>query len=355
MGNGTPDGDTKAFTQPTPVVNTWAGIGSGHFHTCASRTNGSLWCWGDGANGELGHGIRQGNRTPVQSGSALDWAQGKTDIGAGFRFSCARKTDGGLYCWGDNAYGQLGLGDALDRGVATRVAGTSTWRSLSVGGLHACGIQADGSLWCWGSNRWGQLGVPPGDANVNMPERCEGEYEPGACSRSPLRVGAASDWTKVTTGTGHTCALNAAGTVFCWGRNDAGQLGSGITGPEVCTGSLPRDACDPEPVEVGGGFADVWAGQGHTCGLKRTGQLACWGLNASGQLGDGSLINRLSPVELDGGSTGWLDVSVGDDVTCAVREGVGGTRPLWCWGRSQTGAFGDDHGWKSTPVRTLLP
>lgn len=140
---------------------------------------------------------------------------------------------------------------------------------------------------------------------------------------------------------------------FCWGRNDAVQLGIGVTGPQTCNASYPQ--CNPEPVEAGGGFADVWTGTHHTCARKLTGQLACWGLNDSGQVGDGTLVNRLSPVELDSGSAGWLDVAAGSDVTCAVRSGAGGTRPLWCWGRSEDGAFGDDHAWKSTPVRTLLP
>lgn len=116
----------------------------------------------------------------------------------------------------------------------------------------------------------------------------------------------------------------------------------------------PKD-CNPDLVQVGGGFAEVWAGKDHTCARKRTGQLLCWGLNDSGQVGDGTLVNRLTPVELDSGSGGWLDVSAGDDFSCAVRDGANGTRPIWCWGRSRAGGFGDDNGWKLTPVRTLLP
>lgn len=348
-GDGTSDRH-PLFTQPLPVVSTWASVGAGTLHTCATRTDGSLWCWGDGG-AVLGYGGTNGRPYPVQTASTSDWAQGKKDLGSGYRFSCALKVDGALYCWGVNGNGQLGLGDRVERTVPTRV-GTSPWSSLAVGGMHACGIQTDGSLWCWGSNRFGQLGVHPGTPS-NVPERCESNEEHGGCGTSPLRLGTANDWTKVTAGGGHTCALNASGTLFCWGKNDAGQLGIGVTGPQSCELSYPP--CNPEPVTVGTGFADVWAGKDHTCARKATGQLTCWGRNDVGQVGDGTLTNRLAPVELDGGSAGWLDVSVGDDITCAVRSGAGGTRPLWCWGRSRDGAFGDDHGWKSTPVRTLLP
>jgi alpha-tubulin suppressor-like RCC1 family protein len=348
-GDGTGDRH-PLFTQPQPVESTWASVGPGILHVCATRTNGSLWCWGDGG-AVLAYGGPSGKSRPVQVGTALDWAQGKKDLGSGYRYSCVLKVDGALYCWGANGNGQLGLGDRVERTVPTRV-GTSTWSSLAVGTLHACGIQTDGSLWCWGSNRFGQLGLHPGTPS-NLPERCESSQEYAACGTSLVRMGSASDWTKVTAGGGHTCALNAAGTLFCWGRNHAGQLGSGVTGPQSCEVSYPL--CNPEPVTVGGGFADVWAGTSHTCARKATGQLLCWGRNDVGQVGDGTVTNRLAPVELDGGSAGWLDVSVGDDFTCAVRAGAGGTRPLWCWGRSRDGAFGDGQGWKTAPVQTLLP
>ncbi|MCP3143791.1 Ig-like domain-containing protein [Pyxidicoccus xibeiensis] len=348
VGNGSTE-SPKVFTEASSGVSPWASPGAGMLHTCATRTDGSLWCWGNGGSGELGSGGTSGNPRVAQVGTALDWAQGKTDLGAGTKFTCARKTDGSLHCWGNNASGQLGVGDRVNRLVPTRVSVGSTWRSVSAGVEHACGIQTDGSLWCWGSNVHGQLGVHPGSANV--PLSCGSGV---ACATSPLRIGTANDWAKVAVGDDFTCALRSTGSLSCWGRNDVGQLGGGVTGPQLCGGAPPL-GCSPEPLAVGTGFADVWAGKAHACGRKSVGQLLCWGLNESGQVGDGTRDNRLSPVELDSGSVGWVDVSTGDDLTCAVREGAGGTRPLWCWGRSQEGAFGDDHGWKLTPVQTLLP
>ena len=142
-----------------------------------------------------------------------DWAQ----ISGGFYHTCAIKTDGSLWCWGDNSNGQLGTGNTTAVRVPTQIiVPTARWSAVTTGHAHTCGLQSDGTLWCWGDNSDGQLGTAqetlmPAQVNVSV-----------------------STWKNVSAGDGHTCAVANDGTLWCWGRNKNGQVGIGsITSQET--------------------------------------------------------------------------------------------------------------------------
>jgi hypothetical protein len=216
-------------------------------------------------------------------------------VEAGGHHTCAIKTNGSLWCWGYNYYGQLGIGTWLDKKVPTQVSGTN-WVTVSAGVAHTCGVKTDGTLWCCGYNEYGQLGIGTWlDKNA------------------PTQVGTGTNWVSVSAGKDHTCGVKTDGTLWCWGRNNYGQLGDGTTGNKNV------------PVQVSGtNWVSVSAGDGHTCGIKTDGTLWCWGDNLVGQLGDGTNTNKNTPVYImslgSGGGGGAPSIFFGDKSSFDNRE-----------------------------------
>ena len=276
---------------PLPVLggHTFTTIGLGGEHTCALTTTGTVYCWGYDGGGLLGIGQAppEGSPVPVPIPGLTftDLAVGGT-IGYGGEHSCALTADSTAYCWGYNAYGQLGDSTAIARNVPVRVAAGYRFVSLSVGDGHTCGLTADGTAYCWGSNYYGQLGT----GTNTGPEGCV--YNPftgsgpSACSTAPVQVAGVTRWASISAGGNHTCAVALDGTGYCWGD----QLGDG-TGISSAT---------PTPVAGSLRFTSLTAGEWHSCGVTTDGLAYCWGSNSSGQLGDGTDINRLAPVKVAG-------------------------------------------------------
>lgn len=186
----------------------WQLVDAGQGHTCATRAPGDLWCWGRNSDGELG--IGQGApgqiRVPQRVGSDRDWI----DARAGQNSSCGRRGQGSLYCWGDNEFQQLGLGDMGRRYDPVQTGTVTTWIAITLDTFHGCGVQGDGSLWCWGRNVEGQLGT--------------GDHTPHGV---PTRVDPGNDWVSVAAGRFHTCARKKDRSVYCTGQNTFGQVGTG--------------------------------------------------------------------------------------------------------------------------------
>jgi alpha-tubulin suppressor-like RCC1 family protein len=185
---------------------------SGYAHTCAVKSDHSLWCWGSNYTGQLGMGDHATRNTPYVMGADSDWAQ--VCVGGGsLAFTCAVRTDGSLWCWGSNDEGRLGIGSTAGSPLPVRVGADANWSRVACGQSHSCALKSDGSLWCWGRNGEGQLGV--GDTSPRL---------------SRTRVGSATDWAQVAPGGNFTCARKTDGSVWCWGDNTHGRLGTGGSG-----------------------------------------------------------------------------------------------------------------------------
>lgn len=293
----------------------WVQMAAGANSTCATRTNGRLYCWGSDWTGAVGDGgVAKDRSAPREvAGGATDWV----GVSVSWSGACGRRASGRLYCWGNDSDGQVGDGGTnTDQQAPVRVAGGRTdWASVSAGYLHTCARTTSGRLFCWGSDNRGQLGN--GGANTS--------------STAPVEVaGGATDWASVSTGYGHTCGRRTSGRVFCWGEDQQGQLGNDPALGDTTT-----------PVEVSGGATDwssVVAGGFHSCGIKTSGRLYCWGTDQYGQLGNGGPnTSRATPGQVAGASTTWAQVSASFDNTCARKA----SRRIYCWGWNFTGQLGN--------------
>lgn len=222
---GKPIVSSNSYNSPVPIGSdtNWSMVSAGNRHSLAVKSNGTLWSWGYNSNGQLGLGD-SGNyahrSSPVQVGSQTNWSS----VSAGWYHSLAIRNDGSLWAWGSNSSYQLGLGDYSPRSLPTQVAVGTSWVMVSAGGRfnksHSLGIKSDGTLWSWGSNSYGQLGLgtSPGSFVYYI---------------SPFQVGANSDWLKISAGGYHSFGIRgsgASGTLWSWGRNNHGQLGLSNSG-----------------------------------------------------------------------------------------------------------------------------
>lgn len=299
----------QAAATPTAARRTQLGlsvrsVSAGGEHTCAVGTDGSLWCWGRNTYGQLGL-KRSGPYAvpPERVGTGTSWKQ----VSAGGSSTCAVKSGGTLWCWGVNHRGQLGTKNTKSSDRPVKVGTATTWSSVAVGYSHACGIRTDGSLWCWGENGSGQLGTGK-----------------SASALRPTWVGK-GPWKKVQVGGWHTCGVKKDGSLWCWGRNSFGQLGTGTFGDQR------------KPTRVGtGAWRTVAVSWTHTCGITRSGDARCWGRNLEGQLGDGTTVVSARPRTVTGQPKA-AQISVNEGTSCLLS----GAKEVWCWGSNSYGAFGD--------------
>jgi alpha-tubulin suppressor-like RCC1 family protein len=242
----------------------------------------------------------------------------------------AVKTDGTLWVWGDNASGiSLGINtnDQLGGAPITPFGGGTNWKQVSVGGSHTAAIKTDGTLWVWGFNSSGQLGTN----DTTSP-------------RTPITTFAGgTNWKQVACAGNHTAAIKTDGSLWTWGANGSGQLGTNDTAGRTT----------PVTTFVGGtNWKSVACGQFHTAAIKTDGSLWVWGGNGAAQLGANisTSTNRSTPVTTFAGGTNWKSVSAGRNNTTAIK--TDGT--LWTWGAGNEGRLGtNDTINRSTPVTTF--
>ena len=347
------DGTTERRVTPTLVAGNreFALIDArGRSHTCGVAAD-SIFCWGRNTRGELGDGSTNNHPLPTPVASSDTFVE----VALGRHHSCGRTRTNRVYCWGVNHRGQLGDQTTDDRREPVAVAGNLRVRSIRAGLAHTCADSLNGRLYCWGANSEGQLG----DRSTTH------RYQPVRVA-SPLR------FMSLSLGDSHGCGLRQAAPAtpavplpmpatpavviptpvvvtpatvvpaavmsmgYCVGNGSSGQLGDGST--------QSKDSL----VAVAGGyrFMVISAGQGHTCGITLgTRRMLCWGSNAFGQLGDGSISERRRPVAV-ADSLHFAAVSAGPAHTCGIT-----TRgAAYCWGFNGTGGLGD-----GTTTQRLTP
>lgn len=321
-------GQSEPTGTPTVVADgRWTAVAAGTGHACAIAEDGTLWCWGRNYAGQLGDGTLASRAEPAQVGTDADWES----IAVGGGHSCGLRAGGALYCWGGPDYGQSS--GEPDAWVPLPVRIEGAWRQISAHWYQVCAIRDDASLWCWrdalpppsasepfepprpiGDARWRQIAVGvlfsagiQEDGTLWMLDRDD----------QPTQVGADANWATVAASY-HACATRTDGTLWCWGRNDSGQLGLGARSIEVV---------DPGQVGSASDWLTVTAAGAHSCGMRVDGQLSCWGRNGLGELGIGELPYHPAPARV-GEDDGWSAPTVGYGYSCALRGGS-----LACWGR----------------------
>jgi len=332
------DNTTTHSFIPVDVVGLSSGvaaISAGPSHTCALTTAGGVKCWGDNTLGDLGDNTTYSRNFPVD---VVGLTSGVLAISAAGYHTCALTTTGGVKCWGDNYYGELGDNGAVSYSLTPiDVIGLSSGvAAISTGFFHTCALTNAGVVKCWGDNEADQLGGASTDV-------CTVNSSTYPCSLTAIDVvGLSSGVAAISAGDGHTCALTTAGGVKCWGLNDSGQLGGAST--DVCTVNSSTYPCSLTAIDVVGlssGVAAISAGELHTCALTTSGGAKCWGYNYYGQLGDNTTTNRYAPVDVVGLSSGVASISAGLDHTCALTT-AGGVK---CWGDNYDGQLGDNTTW----------
>lgn len=298
-----------------PSVDGMSSVSVGDGHLCfASGAESAAFCAGNGARGQLGHGMRpEIVIDPVQviadttTGAQLTGVE--EIVVSGFSFTCARTADD-VYCWGRNQRGQLGDPDDMGRASVHEscvVDSTEMWdcastpvvvggdtplgtvSDIDLGSQHVCAVQGSGpgQVVCWGENRGRQAGQADADS---VP--------------APSAVAGLDDAVMVATGSNHSCALRSDGTVACWGLNRDGQLGDGMASHGTsCMLDSENVDCSATPVEVAtiDDATFIAARASFTCVTRGgDGSVWCWGNNNNKQLGDGTRDNRFGPVMVMG-------------------------------------------------------
>jgi alpha-tubulin suppressor-like RCC1 family protein len=333
-GNGVLGGGGTATTQATPTTVTGlanlVGISAGG-HTCATRADATGWCWGSNGLLQVGAGATQPNQTTARQVAGLGatatmfagrnsscaiegnlggghamkcWGVNNNgqlgvpntgmslcsglvslactgtpqlvagveavDIAGGGEHTCVALRDGGVRCWGQTTFGQVGPGLS---GVA--IPGLNDVVAVAAGGYHSCALRATGVVMCWGRNRFGQLG----DGTTTQ----GGTPRPVTGITSAVAIAAASE---------HSCALLGDGTIRCWGDNGVGTLAQPTTGPAQCANGTSMNPCSLTPVTVPGivnasGISSA-VGAGFVCATLADRRVLCWGTNSNGELGRGT-------------------------------------------------------------------
>lgn len=307
------DGTTTARSVPAAAVINLANameIATGGDHTCSVQANGTVHCWGSNGVGQLGNGTTASSATATTV-SNIAGSIAARGLVSGSGFTCARRGNGAVACWGSDADGKLGNGSAQGSSSnPTLVSGLAGTALLSAGVNHACALTANGSVRCWGGNAGGQLGV--------------GDYQP---RQSPVAAGGIANAVSIATGLLYSCALNANGAVFCWGSNAHGNLGNGTQ----------DDSLTPVAVQSLSAIKAISVGFRHTCALRADGTVWCWGDNANANLGIGTAQSlSTAPVAVPGVMDA-VAVSTTAAHTCALL--ASGTAK--CWGANFYGTIGN--------------
>lgn len=273
--------------------------------------SGQLWGWGFNLfEGEVGDGTTIDRSSPVREvSSSTDWCM----VSGGDTQTSAIKSSGTLWSWGGGFTGALGNSSTVSSSSPVQeISYSNNWCQVSNGYLTAA-IKTSGQLWAWGSNLAGEIGD-----NTTISKS------------SPVQeISSSTDWCMVSSGKFNTSAIKTSGTLWAWGCNDDGQLGSNTT---------TNSSSPVQEITSSINWCQVSASRRNAFGIKTSGQLWAWGRNNCGGAGDQSGINRSSPVQEISSSTDWNLVASGISHASAIK--TSGT--LWSWGLNDKGQLGDN-------------
>lgn len=312
-------------------------ISVGDAHHCVLHVDGGASCWGDNLAGEVGTSEVGFHLDPV----TVEWGPGwppndrAASISAGSSTTCILGTSGAAGCWGRvSNNGLRGTGSLSNAWAPSPAQGLASGVvALSHSANHALALLEDGGVVGWGANESGTVVSAPTPLRYLTPVR------PGPLPDTVFPV-------QVSAGTNHSCALAGDGGVWCWGTNQYGECGV----PPITT----RPFILPEPVSVAGLPGDVTAVMAcnfFTCALTRSGSVWCWGRNQGGQLGDGTMTDRYTPAEATGFEAPVTKLECGNFHACALDADAG----VWCWGSNMSGQLGLGAGVTSRPTPTRVP
>jgi len=377
-------GDGTKIDKDSPVLidsGSWSKVSAGYNHSLAIKNDGKMYAWGSSGYGEVAN----------SSVKIIDVARGgcqRTGAHTLQEFGGYVKSDGTLFTYGGNQYGQLGLGDKIHRSSPTQVmTNAGSWVQIEAGATVFFGRTNDNKLWAWGDSRYGGLGtlqglstteksrpiqidghnehnnqairswsqvglgygyVSAGISNNNLyawgygsdGTGATGNIDSRAHKSSPVQIGLfqKGNWTKTLTGYRFGVALTSNGTIHTFGLNNYGQLGLNDV--------LSRS----QPIQVGEAntWSDFAVGGYHCVARKKDGTLWSWGRNDSGEIGDNTVVDRSSPVQISGS---WNQVFAGANRTYAKNT----SNNLFAWGGAPQGQLGDNTVVsKSSPVQIVL-
>jgi alpha-tubulin suppressor-like RCC1 family protein len=308
-------------------------------HSLVLKNDGSLWVWGLNSitsspfqqsvtgvttlRGFLGLNDTINRSSPIQIGSGTNWSSMSTNAGYS-SYSGAIKTDGTLWVWGANLFGALGLNSIVSRSSPVQVGTDTNWKKISMGGYHSAAIKSNQTLWTWGDGGLGKLGL-----NSTLRRS------------SPTQVGTDTDWRQVAAGNFNTLALKTTGTIWSFGAGLDGKLGLN----DITNRSSPAQVgSDTNWSKISYRASDLVAV------IKTDGTLWMWGRNVNGNLGQGDVANRSSPIQV-GSLTNWKSIEFSQFHTSAIK--TDGT--LWAWGSMGTTTAGrlglNDTIHRSSPVQ----
>jgi len=318
LGDGTKNPHSVASMVQNSPTHSLAVV-SGTSHSCALNGDGSVKCWGLNKDGQVGDGTNQSYKTSLAAVSGLgpDTNAGQVRASAIASFgdhTCVIVSGGGVRCWGNNMNGQLGDGSSNNiRNTPTLVSGLTGAVAITAGEKHSCALKNGGQVWCWGNNANGQLGD-----NTT------------AQKMTPVQVTAITNAVAVAAGSYHTCAIlgNASKDVYCWGKNEFGQVGNDTFGNNVPA---------PTKIDLASGATELALGGSHSCALMSDSTTKCWGKNESGQLGDNTKVARDLPVVASNIPL-LRSISAGGSYTCGRRKADDATI---CWGSNLQGQLGN--------------
>jgi alpha-tubulin suppressor-like RCC1 family protein len=289
------DGSQADRETPLPVsgLPPVSALATGLSHTCAAGVDGSVYCWGLNAQGGLGVPSADSGScvlgpcetTPI----SVPGLSGIVSVSTGIWASCALSSGGDAWCWGGNSVGELTDAAPLNTvDVPPTALPGGSWQQISMGALNACAVDQAGAAWCWGGGALPPFGTLGNGTLENSPTPVA---VAGGHAFSQVEVSPGNEIRSFA------CGVTVTGDALCWGANAFGSLGV-ESAPELCAeGQFLEIDCASAPLAVAGGvsFSNIAPNRGFTCALEPGGDVYCWGRNDLGQLGDGSTVQRSMP------------------------------------------------------------